>query len=61
MNRINMHYCAIRNTLQALQEVDEDMADTNIDELSNEERRSFVRLVKLCREIADMYGEDEDA
>ena len=61
MNRINMHYCAIRNTCAALEEVSDDLLDTNVDELSDEERRAFVRLVKLCRDIADTYGEDEDA
>lgn len=60
MNRVNMHYCAIRNTCDALREVSDDLLDTDVDELPDEEHRAFAQLVKLCRDIADTYGEDED-
>ena len=60
MNRINMHYCAVRNTRNAMHEVYEDMQDTDVSELSDEERNALRQLVKLCRDFVDEFGEDWD-
>jgi signal-transduction protein with cAMP-binding, CBS, and nucleotidyltransferase domain len=49
----NMAYCRCRNTLEALREIEE--ADIIPSQLSDEERRAFKRLVKLCKRIAEDY------
>jgi hypothetical protein len=62
MMAMNMSYCRFENTLAALRECDEALADTGDDpfaELSEKERRAAKRLIKLCREIADNYGDDQ--
>ena len=46
----------------ALRECDEAMAESvqdPLDELSESERKAAKRLLKLCREMADNYGDDE--
>ena len=56
----NMSYCRFRNTLSDLRDCDEalgDMGDPR-KELSADEYRAFVSLVKLCQRIADDYLED---
>ena len=49
--------------VKALSEVfgDEAMAESAnpLDELSESERKAAKRLLKLCREMADNYGDDE--
>ena len=59
---MNMSYCRFENTLAALRECDEAMAESvqdPLDELSESERKAAKRLLKLCREMADNYGDDE--
>ena len=58
---MNMGYCQFENTLAALRECDEAMAESAnpLDELSESERKAAKRLLKLCREMADNYGDDE--
>ena len=59
---MNMSYCRFENTLAALRECDEAMAEIvqdPPDELSESERKAAKRLLKPCREMADNYGDDE--
>ena len=57
---MNMSYCRFENTLAALRECDEAMAESAnpLDELSESERKAAKRLLKLCREMADNYGDE---
>lgn len=52
----NMSYCRFRNTLADLR----DCYDNMDDDVSDAEKAARARLIKLCREIADDYGEDRD-
>jgi hypothetical protein len=49
----NMSYCRFRNTLEDLQDCEENMGET--DELSDEETYARKRLIALCKQIADDY------
>ncbi len=53
----NMSYCRFQNTLSDLRDCYDNMNDT--DDLSLEEIKAYNRLVKLCKEIAEDYGDDE--
>jgi hypothetical protein len=53
----NMGYCRFQNTLPDLQNCYEHMEDTN---LSKEEERAKNKLLNLCQNIVDEYGDDED-
>lgn len=57
---MNMSYCRFENTEQALRECDDALMEMSVPEkeLSETEARAFKRMVKLCREIADNYGDD---
>ena len=54
---MNMSYCRFRNTLPDLRDCLEHIEDTD---LSPAESRARQRLIKLCVEIAQDYGQDED-
>lgn len=55
----NMSYCRFRNTLSDLQDCEDALRDgEEIDDV--DEARARDRLVALCRQIADDYGEEED-
>jgi hypothetical protein len=49
----SMSYCRFHNTLADLRECDEHMDD----ELSEAEAKEKAKLIKLCVEIAENYGE----
>ena len=51
----NMGYCRFHNTLQDLRDCQEHIDD----DLSEEEAKERARLIKLCKEIAAEF-EDED-
>jgi hypothetical protein len=53
----NMSYCRFQNTLLALQECADAMDDA---ELSEQEALARACLLKLCRQLADDYADDED-
>jgi len=54
----NMSYCRFENTLDALRECAEALADMDgdLEELRGEERVAATRLIKLCGEIAEDYA-----
>lgn len=51
----NMSYCRFQNTLDDLRDCHDAMYD--ISDLSNEEREAFEKMVKLCVEIANDFGD----
>lgn len=51
----NMSYCRFRNTLEDLRDCYDNMDDND---LSDEERAARRRLIKLARQIADIYGDE---
>ncbi len=55
---MNMAYCRFENTLAALKECDEALqCDEALEEMSCAEKEACSKLVKLCRRIADDYGD----
>lgn len=53
----NMSYCRFQNTVNDLQDCYDNMDDE--DKLSEEEQRARKRLIKMCRDIADDYGDND--
>ena len=56
----NMSYCRFENTLNDLEDCAEHIHDMD---LSEREEKCRIRLIEMCREIADedeMNGEDSD-
>ena len=51
----NMSYCRFRNTLADLRECLDWLSEHEPDELKDEERAAFRKLVNLCAQIADDY------
>lgn len=49
----NLSYCRFQNTLPDLRDCYEHIWD---DDLSSEEKKARLELVKLCIEIADEFG-----
>lgn len=53
---VNMSYCRFQNTLEAMREVEEDLANMqSLDGLSSEERNAARRLLKLCGKLASEW------
>lgn len=52
----NMSYCRFQNTLEDLRDCQEHIIDRD---LSPEEKKARERLIKLCKDIASDF-EDED-
>ena len=53
----NMGYCRFHNTLQDLRDCNEHLYDT---ELSEEEAKARARLIRLCKEIAAEFEEEDE-
>ena len=54
---MNMAYCRFENTLYDLQDCYDNMY-IDYETASAEEKRAFDRLIKLCCDIANKYGEE---
>jgi len=54
----NMAYCRFHNPLGNLRDCEQEL-DTPSRELSTEEARARIALVKLCRRIADNWTDEE--
>jgi hypothetical protein len=54
----NMSYCRFENTANDLRDCRDAMRDE--DELSESEEKARLRLIKLCAEIADDYGDEPE-
>jgi|GEM_PF-2427740 len=56
---MNMSYCRFENTLAALRECNEALADImNLDDLPEEEARAARKMVKICASIAEDWEHD---
>lgn len=55
---MNMSYCRFTNTLDDLLDCYNNIHDT--DQLSEEEKKKRKRLIKLCKEIAAEFEEEEE-
>jgi len=53
----NMSYCRFRNTLIDLQDCFEHWEE--LDEEDEEEMRAREELLQLCRDIVEIYGDEE--
>ena len=60
---MNMSYCRFENTLAALRECYNALAESDsqnpIDDLSDDDKKAAKRLLRVCREMADDYGDEE--
>lgn len=52
----NMSYCRFQNTLEDLRDCYESWDSEK--ELSQEETKARARLLKLCKDIVDDYGDE---
>ena len=52
----NMSYCRFRNTLEDLEDCEENMAQD--EDIASEEKRARIKLINLCCEIAQKYGSE---
>lgn len=58
----NMSYCRFRNTLADLRDCRIALSEVHdFSELSRDEGRAAVWLIKTCIKIAEDYGDDIDA
>ena len=55
----NMSYIRFENTYRDLQDCYEALGEKSLDELSETEKQYAIKLIKMCREIADEFMEDE--
>jgi len=55
-----MSYCRFENTFKDLEDCYEAMG-RGIDNLSESEKKYFERMVDLCKNIADDFGEWDDS
>lgn len=53
----NMSYCRFTNTLSDLRDCNDHLSDGDLSEAEEQARQ---RLIKLCKQIADDYCEDEE-
>ena len=55
-----MSYCRFENTFNDLQDCYEALGEKELDELSETEKKYAKRLIKMCRDIADDFLDEED-
>lgn len=51
----NMSYCRFENTYGDLQDCYDVLVEKSLDELSKTEKKYAIKLIKMCREIADDF------
>ena len=56
----NMSYCRFGNTFNDLQDCYDALNENSLDDLSELEKKYAIRLIKMCRDIADDYLEEAD-
>lgn len=54
----NMSYCRFENTFKDLRDCYDALSEKPIDDLSESERLYAIRMVRLCRDIADEFIDD---
>ena len=55
-----MSYCRFENTYNDLRDCQDALGNKSLDELSESERKYAKRLIKMCREIADDFDEEDE-
>lgn len=57
----NMSYCRFENTLSDLSDCADALDDIggDLSNLSDTERKAAERLIDMCKQIADSYGEEQ--
>lgn len=55
-----MSYCRFENTYRDLQDCYDALSETDLDDLSDTERKYAKRLIKLCDDIASEFKEEDD-
>lgn len=60
---MNMSYCRFENTLAALRECDDALAEScdPLSNLSESERKAAIELLKLCRIMANEFEHELEA
>lgn len=53
-----MSYCRFENTYKDLQDCLEWLQDNDIKDLSVSEQQYALRLIKMCKEIAEDFSQD---
>ena len=56
----NMSYCRFQNTCGDLQDCFDALGEKELDELSESERKYALKLIKMCRDIADDFEHELD-
>ena len=56
----NMSYCRFENTFEYLQDCYETLAEKSLNELSETEKKYAIKLIKMCRDIADDFIEEDE-
>jgi len=56
----NMNYCRFENTYGDLQDCYNALAEEDLDELSESEKKYAKKLIKMCRNIADDFFDEND-
>ena len=54
----NMSYCRFRNTLEDLRDCFDNWDD--LEENQKEEERARQRILKLCKQIVECYGDEDE-
>lgn len=57
---MNMSYCRFENTYGDLQDCYNALAEEDLDELSESEKKYAKKLIKMCRNIADDFFDEND-
>jgi hypothetical protein len=55
----NMSYCRFYNTLQDLKDCAEYLEEHGMSELTSNERTAAKKLVALCGDVAERFGETD--
>ena len=55
-----MNYCRFENTYGDLQDCYNALAEEDLDELSESEKKYAKKLIKMCRNIADDFFDEND-
>lgn len=57
---MNMSYCRFENTYVDLQDCYDSLREKSLDELSETEKKYAKKLIKMCKDIADNFLEDDE-
>jgi phage host-nuclease inhibitor protein Gam len=56
----NMSYCRFENTYGDLQDCYDALAEKSLDELSETEKKYAIKLIKMCRDIANDFLDEAE-